>query len=109
MLADRANCRPPNCDLAVPVAADAVLTSFFGSDLHFSATSDGHNGFTQRPLSDQQVKTRWFNSFKQAANEAGRSRIYGGIHFAFDNSAGLTAGRSIGSFVIEHLLEKREN
>ncbi|MDZ4849446.1 MAG: phosphatase PAP2 family protein [Pirellulaceae bacterium] len=90
-------------------AADAVLTSFFGPDFHFTTTADGHNGFTQRPLSDQQVKTRSFNSFTQAANEAGRSRIYGGIHFAFDNTAGLSAGRSIGRYVIEHLLEKREN
>lgn len=85
-------------------AADAVLTQFFGSDVAFASTTDGHNGFTQRPLADQQVVTRSFTSFTAAAAEAGRSRIYGGIHFEFDNVAGLSAGRAIGSLVVNNLL-----
>jgi hypothetical protein len=88
-------------------AADAVLTSFFGDNVRFSSTSDGHIGFTQRPLSDQQIVTRSFDSFTQAAEEAGRSRIYGGIHFQFDNEPALAAGRSLGNYVIGQFLTSR--
>ena len=88
-------------------AADAVLSSFFGDDVHFSSTADGHTGFRQRPLSDGQIVTRSFDSFTQAADEAGRSRIFGGIHFQFDNAAGLSAGRSVGSYVIDNFLAAR--
>jgi hypothetical protein len=85
-------------------AADAVLSFFFGPDTHFSSTADGHTGFTQRPLAESQVVTRTFTSFAQAADEAGRSRIYGGIHFEFDNAPALAAGRAIGKFVVGMLL-----
>ena len=30
------------------------------------------------------------------ADEAGQSRVYGGIHFQFDNTAGKDAGRALG-------------
>lgn len=82
-------------------AADAVLTRLLGTNVHFVSTADGHSGFSQRPLADQQIATRSFDSFSQAADEAGRSRILGGIHFQFDNAAGLAAGRAIGSFVVD--------
>jgi hypothetical protein len=85
-------------------AADAVLSSFFGSDVHFTSQSDGHTGFSQRPLSENQLITRSFTSFAQAADEAGRSRIYGGIHFEFDNAAGRAAGRALGKYVMQTLL-----
>jgi hypothetical protein len=39
--------------------------------------------------------TRSFSSFTEAAAEAGRSRIYGGIHFEFANQNGLESGRQI--------------
>ncbi|MEO8498107.1 MAG: hypothetical protein ABI614_23825, partial [Planctomycetota bacterium] len=90
-------------------AADAVLTSFFGADVHFTAASDGHSGFTQRPLATSQITTRTFTSFSQAADEAGRSRVYGGIHFELDNSTGLSAGRSLGNYVIQNLLAPRSS
>ena len=44
--------------------------------------------------------TRIFGSFTQAAQEAGLSRIYGGIHFGFDNTVSSTAGRRLGQFVV---------
>jgi hypothetical protein len=88
-------------------AADAVLTSFFGPNVHFATTSDGHTGFSQRPLAENQIATRSFDSFTQAAEEAGRSRIYGGIHFQFDNVPALTAGRTIGRYVVSNFLTPR--
>jgi hypothetical protein len=70
-------------------AASTILAEFLGSDL-FSFTTDAE-GFV--------VPGRSFASFSGAADEAGRSRIVGGIHFEFDNQVGLAAGRSIGQLV----------
>jgi membrane-associated phospholipid phosphatase len=70
-------------------AAARVLALFFGTDnVAFDTTSDGLPGVT-----------RSFTSFSQAATEAGQSRIYGGIHFQFDNQAGLATGTAIGQEV----------
>ena len=76
-------------------AASAVLAAHFGPDRAFSTTSD-----------DGTV-TRSFASFAQAADEAGMSRIYGGIHYASDNTAGLRCGRDLGAFVLKYLLKPR--
>jgi hypothetical protein len=85
-------------------AADAVLTAWFGDGVAFSSTLDSHAGFTQRPLADAQITTRHFTSFAQAAEESGRSRIYGGIHFEFDNASGLAAGRAVGAHAMATVL-----
>ena len=45
--------------------------------------------------------TREYSSFSQAAEEAGRSRIYAGIHFQFDNRAGLQSGRAVGRYIFD--------
>ena len=42
------------------------------------------------------------------AEEAGRSRILGGIHFSFDNSAGLTLGRTIAAWALDHDVKGHE-
>ena len=88
-------------------AAQVVLDAIFGSDTSFTSQSDGHRGVAQRPLSDAQMVTRSFSSFQQAAEEAGRSRVYGGIHFSFDDAAGLASGRAVGTYVVGHLLQPR--
>jgi hypothetical protein len=70
-------------------AAAASLASFFGTDkVKFSTTSEGLPGVT-----------RSFDSFSAAAAEAGASRVYGGIHWDFDNAAGLKCGREVGEKV----------
>ncbi len=70
-------------------AASAALAAFFGTDrVRFSTTSDGLPGVS-----------RSFDSLSAAAEEAGMSRIYGGIHWSFDNTAGLACGREIGAHV----------
>jgi hypothetical protein len=33
------------------------------------------------------------------ANEEERARVYGGIHFTFDNVAGQSAGRNVANYV----------
>lgn len=75
-------------------AAAAVLASIFGTDtISFTAVSEVAG-----------VANRSFRSFMAAANEAGMSRIYGGIHFGFDNKAGLASGRALGNFVAARML-----
>jgi hypothetical protein len=70
-------------------AAAEVLTDFFG-DIPFVTTSVTLPGVT-----------RDFDSFDEAANEAGRSRIYAGIHFEFSNQDGLALGRDVGDEVLD--------
>jgi membrane-associated phospholipid phosphatase len=74
-------------------AAAAVLTALFGPDYSFTAGSDGLPGVT-----------RSFTSFTAAAEEAGQSRIYGGIHYQFDNQAGLATGGALAQFVFQGFL-----
>lgn len=70
-------------------ASAAVLASFYGTDqIAFSAQADGLPGVT-----------RSFTSLSQCADEIGMSRIYGGIHFDFDNVAGKLSGAKIGDFI----------
>ncbi len=51
--------------------------------------------------------TRSYPSFAELANEHGRSRIYAGIHFTFDNTAGQSAGRNVANYVFQNLLRPR--
>ncbi|MCC6533328.1 MAG: phosphatase PAP2 family protein [Burkholderiales bacterium] len=69
--------------------AAAVLESVFGESFAFDTTSPGLPGVT-----------RHFASFEQAAQEAGRSRIYGGIHYEFTNQAGQQLGREVAGAVL---------
>ena len=71
-----------------------ALTSFFGNDaVMFCTAADPRSGV---------VGERCFASFSEAASEAGMSRIYGGIHFEFDNARAVTAGKSIGFYIAEN-------
>jgi len=71
-------------------AAARVLANYFGDNQSFTTTSPGLANVT-----------RSYTSFSQAAAEAGRSRIYGGIHYEFSNQDGLSLGRSVADKVIE--------
>ena len=71
-------------------AAATVLASYFGDQLNFTVSGDG--------------VTRQYSSFWAAAQDAGMSRIYGGIHWQFDNQAGLASGSSVGRWVFDHAL-----
>jgi membrane-associated phospholipid phosphatase len=75
-------------------AAATVLARFFGSDaIPFATTSEDLPGVT-----------RSFSSFWEAAQEAGISRVYGGIHFMTANHLGLSSGARIGSYVMDSFL-----
>jgi membrane-associated phospholipid phosphatase len=70
-------------------AAAAVLTAMFGKKA-FTDTLHADHHLMPAP------EPRSFSSFDEAAAEAAISRLYGGIHYAFDNDDGLTCGKCIG-------------
>ncbi len=70
-------------------AAAAILAANFGDATPFSTTSSTLPGVT-----------RSFTSFTGAAAEAGRSRVYGGIHFEFSNQAGQVLGKQVAGDVL---------
>lgn len=72
-------------------AMAAVLDSFLGTD-HYDFELMSHDG----------LESRAFESFREAAEEAGRSRVSGGIHFSFSNEDGLAAGEELGEHAFEH-------
>lgn len=67
-------------------AGAEVLSAFFGANTAFRGTSDSLPG----------VQRSW-TSFRDAAEEASLSRVYGGIHFLFDCTEGLASGAQIGA------------
>ena len=77
-------------------AAATVLTALIGAVPFDDSTaiSIGH-------------PTRRFESFKAAADEAGMSRVYAGIHFPSGNSSGQALGECIGAKVVERLRATR--
>ncbi|MBK7889840.1 MAG: hypothetical protein IPJ84_03055 [Bdellovibrionales bacterium] len=77
-------------------AAQSVLSHLFGrDDIAFSIPSDGLPGVT-----------RHYAKISDATAEAGRSRIYGGIHFEFSNQEGQRLGALIGQHVINTVLRE---
>ncbi|THV24168.1 vanadium-dependent haloperoxidase [Peteryoungia ipomoeae] len=67
-------------------AAATVLTAFFGENY----------AFTDATHEKDKLPNRSFDSFWAAAEEAGISRLYGGIHFRAAIDRGLDQGRCIG-------------
>lgn len=88
-------------------AASAVLTQLFGPSTNFVSQSDSASGWRPISTSEPSSTERTFGSFEQAANEAGMSRIFGGIHFSFDNNQGSKLGKEIGRYVSDNALKKR--
>ena len=74
-------------------AAAEVMTYWFGDNLSFTDTS----------LLEFGIKNREVKSFRAAAQEAAMSRLYGGIHYRFDNENGLAAGKRLGQYICSKL------
>jgi hypothetical protein len=85
---------------SLSATAATILAEFYGNDaIAFTSSAEIAAGGP--------TITRSFDGFWEAAQEAGASRIYGGIHWSFDDQAGLQAGRSVGEFVADNLLRPR--
>jgi hypothetical protein len=83
----------------ISAAAAETMTYWFGDTLSFVDTS----------LVEFGLKSRNIQSFRQAAEEAAMSRLYGGIHYRFDNDHGNQAGRKLGEYIVSRIrLKKNE-
>jgi hypothetical protein len=69
-------------------AAAVVLTDLFGENFAFEDATRKGDG----------LKPRAYPDFWAAANEAGLSRLYGGIHFRTAIERGLEQGRCVGAY-----------
>jgi len=83
-----------------------ILRNFYRTDtIAFTFVSDEFNGMTRdnkgnvRPL-----VPRSFSSLSEAEEENGQSRIYLGIHWAFDKTEGIAHGRRVADFVFANAL-----
>lgn len=83
----------PGAHSTISAAASAVLARFYGDRERFSITSPALPGVT-----------RSFASFSAAAQEAGLSRIYAGVHTRLDHQAGLRLGLDVAHFVLHNAL-----
>ncbi len=77
-------------------AAAVALASVFGDAYAFDDTTHERDG----------LGVRHFTGFWQAAEEAGISRLYGGIHFRAAVENGLQQGKCIGAYAAKLRMEK---
>jgi hypothetical protein len=86
-----------------------ILRRFFGTDrIAFTIVSDEWNGITKDNMGvTRPLRPRSFDSFSQAEEENGQSRIYLGIHFAFDKTEAIAQGRRVGDYVFAHAFTRR--
>jgi PAP2 superfamily len=78
-----------------------ILRRFYGTDrIPFTFVSDELNGVTlDRNGTLRPLAPRSFASLTQAEEENGQSRIYLGIHWAFDKTQGILQGRRVANAV----------
>lgn len=79
-------------------AAATVLRRAFGKDGH--AITISHSSVPGVVLN--------YSSWEQITNDIDDARIYGGIHFRFDQEAGAKQGHAVGAFVLENFLRSDE-
>ncbi|HEV8332876.1 MAG TPA: vanadium-dependent haloperoxidase [Steroidobacteraceae bacterium] len=78
-------------------AAREVLERLFGARHHFIALSN--------PAVPGVVLQ--YGSFRQITQDVADARVYGGIHFRFDQEAGAKIGLEVGAYVQRHALRRR--
>lgn len=74
-------------------AAAIALTSIYGENFAFTDSTEVKYGLSARN----------FSSFKEAADEAAISRLYGGIHYMPAITNGVKQGREMGSFIVSKI------
>jgi hypothetical protein len=80
-------------------AVTRVFERYFGRDnVPFTMTWPTPDGGTIR---------RAYNGFRQFADEAARSRVYGGIHFTFDSTASVGVCLPLADYVFENALRPK--
>jgi hypothetical protein len=79
-------------------------------DIAFTFTSDEFDGKTiDNGGKIRDLKPRSFANLSQAEEENGQSRIYLGIHWAFDKTEGIAQGRKVADFVYDHAFAGKQS
>ncbi len=88
-----------------------TLRRFYKTDkIAFTFVSDEFNGKTKDNTGNvRPLIPRSFNSLSQAEEENGQSRIYLGIHWAFDKTEGIKQGRVIADHVFNKIFTPQTN
>jgi PAP2 superfamily len=79
----------PSGHSTISAAAAEALSNLYGENFAFSDSTEMEFG----------IPPRHFKSFHEASQQAGMSRMYGGIHFRHGNLSGLKAGQEVGLYV----------
>ena len=83
---------------AIGTSQATILAAFFGrDDIRFDHTWSGAGG-----------ATRSYAGFGAMADEQARARVYGGIHFTFDNVAGQSVGTNVANYVFAKYMRPRQ-
>lgn len=84
-----------------------TLRKVYGTDnIAFTFTSDELDGETlDNQGNPRPLRPRTFQTLSQAEVENGQSRIYLGIHWAFDKTEGITQGRAVADYVFQNVFE----
>jgi hypothetical protein len=85
------------------VSAKILALTLGRDDIKFSGASPD---LVNWPTQLRDVRRTW-PSLTAAANEAGMSREYGGIHWEADDTEGLRIGRELGQYVFDNALRER--
>jgi PAP2 superfamily len=82
-----------------------ILRRFYGTDnIGFTFVSDEFNGVTKDHNGNVRPHMpRSFLSLSQAEEENGQSRIYLGIHWHFDKTAGIMQGERIADYIFDRV------
>ena len=84
-----------------------MLRNYYRTDrIAFTFVSDEFNGVTKgnNGVARPRVERR-FSSLSQAEKENGQSRIYLGIHWAFDATEGIKQGSRVADYVFKNMLQ----
>jgi hypothetical protein len=84
-----------------------ILRKFYHTDrIAFTFVSDEFNGVTKDNTGITRPRlSRSFSNLSQAEAENGQSRIYLGIHWAFDKTEGISQGRRVANYVLQNVFQ----
>ena len=85
----------PGAHSVISAAGATVLRAAFGDGFAFTLGSEALPGVT-----------RSFPSFSATVDEAGRSRIYAGVHTSLDDESGRVLGTDVASYVMERVTSR---
>ena len=96
----------PSGHAAFGASVFEILRSFFGDKTAFTFVSDEFNGEGVDPFFPDQprplVPVR-FDSFTDAQEQNGRSRVFNGVHWNFDDTAGQELGMNVASYLLNEV------